>query len=116
MRPRRVDLGLTLAVDLWAANQAIGAARARSAGGFVVFEGRRFRLVLLLDRFDRLVLFGRNFRLDLDGFDFDELRRLVDAFIVGMTPLASLGKSAAAFLACSRSSGAAHRLRWHRPE
>ena len=39
------------------------------------------------------VLFGRNFRLDLDGFHFDELRRLVDAFIVGLASPASLGKS-----------------------
>ena len=43
--------------------------------------------------FDRLVLLRRNFRLDLDGFDFDEFRRLVDAFIVGIAPSAPLGKS-----------------------
>ena len=65
---------------------SIGAVTARSAGGFVVFEGGRFGLVLWLDRFDRLVLLRRNFRLDLDGFDFDESRRLVDAFIVGVAP------------------------------
>ncbi len=71
---------------------------------FVVFEGGRFGLVLWLDRFDRLVLLRRNFRLDLDGFDFDESRRLVDAFIVGIASSAPLGKAGGDLVAC-RSNG-----------
>ncbi len=63
----------------------------RSAGGFVLFEGWRLGFVRLLDSFHRLVLLRRKFRLDLDGFDLDELSRLVNAFIVGIPPSALLG-------------------------
>src|SRR5271157_1278598 len=44
-----------------------------------------------LDSLHRLILLRRNLRLDLDGFDLDELSRLVNAFIVGIPPSALLG-------------------------
>jgi len=69
-------------------NYAIDARAARSAGGFVFFEGWLLGLIRLLDSFNRLVLLRRNFPLDLDGVDLDELSRLVDAFIVGIAPSA----------------------------
>src|SRR5271165_4421290 len=53
----------------------------------------------------RLVFFGRNFRLDLDRFNFDEFCRLVDAFIVGFASSAPLGKSRVDLAACCRLHG-----------
>ena len=90
-------------------NYAIDARAARSAGGFVLFEGWRLGFVRLLDSFHRLVLLRRKFRLDLDGFDLDELSRLVDAFIVGIAPSALPGGSGGARVAGRRMGAPLHR-------
>jgi tetratricopeptide (TPR) repeat protein len=55
----------------------------RSIGRFVVLEGGRSRRLLGRRSFHRLVLFRRSLFFDLDRFVADELRRLVEALIVG---------------------------------